>query len=55
MFSIFKQDPVKKLEKKKMELQEKMYKLSHTDRKAADMISQQISELEEKITALLKK
>jgi len=55
MFSFLKQDPIKKLEKKKMALQEKMYKLSHSDRKAADMVSQQIAELDEKILELLKK
>jgi len=53
MFSIFKSDPIKKLEKKKAKLQEEAYRLSHTDRKASDLLNQQAGEIEEEIKKLL--
>lgn len=55
MFSLFKSDPIKKLEKKKAELIEKAYRLSHTDRKASDLLTQQAAEIEDQIKALLDK
>ena len=54
MFGLFKKkDPIALLENKKRELMEKAYKLSHTDRKASDMMQLEIQKIEEEITRLL--
>lgn len=55
MFSLFKSDPIKKLEKKKAGLLEEAYRLSHTDRKASDLLTQKAAEIEEQIKELLDK
>jgi hypothetical protein len=56
MFGLFKKkDPIAQLENKKKELMEKAYKLSHTDRKASDMLQLEIQKIEDEITQLLSK
>lgn len=55
MFSFFKSDPIKKLEKKKQDLLSKAHRLSHTDRKAADELMMKADEIEKEIVALLDK
>ncbi len=55
MFSFFKSDPIKKLEKKKQDLLSQAHKMSHTDRKAADELMMKADELEKKIQELLDK
>ncbi len=55
MFSFFKSNPIKKLEKKKQDLLSKAHKLSHTDRKAADELMMKADEIEKQIVDLLDK